>query len=118
MTQQGRPPDVAGIQEEIIREISRVHLESYGEGVREVSVSLHTEFVSVLMEVDLNRAERTLVESNHSDIVKSTRESYQFVIEPTFVAIIERATGRKVRGFASRTVIDDDPWSVEVFRLS
>lgn len=118
MNRQEQPPPAETTKEEIAREIARVHLESYGERARDVMVALHEDFVAVMMNVDLSQGERTLVDAGRADAVRRSREVYQETIAATFVAIVERATGRRVVGFASRAVIDDPaPWAAEIFRF-
>ena len=119
MTGPEHHPGANAIREEIAREIARVHLDSYGEAAFNLDVGLQGDFITVLMDVVLSRAEEMLVGGGKAEAVTYARESYQQVIESTFVAIIERATGRRVVGFASRTVVDGtSPWSAEVFRLA
>ena len=103
--------------EEISREISRVHEESYGAGLSEVKVMMQDDLVVVVMNAELNRAEQTLSDAGNGESVRRTREAFQDAIAPTFKAIIERATGRSVASFASRMVMAEQPWSAEVFRL-
>jgi uncharacterized protein YbcI len=112
-------PTAEAIKAEISRELIRVHEESYGEGATNLDVALHDTFVVVVLDVLLSPAERTLIEAGNEDSVTSIREAFQVAIETTFTAIIERATGRRVTGFASRMVVHGPgpPWSVEVFRL-
>ena len=109
-------PAVNEVKEEIVREIVRVHEESYGGGIENVEVEVGENLVALTMDVTLNRSEQTLVDAGSGDAVRYSREEFQTAIGPTFTAIVERATGRKVTAFASRMVIDP-PWSVEVFRL-
>jgi len=112
------PPDEA-VERQIAEEIARVHHESYGERVTNVRVALPEDMVYVAMDVVLSLAERTLLEAGRVDPVKTSREIYQEAIGEVFIAIVERATGRRVIGFASRTVLTvPDPWSVEIFRLA
>lgn len=112
-------PDPELVKAEIAREIARVHLDSYGEPAHDVHVVLHDRFVSVLMSVKLSRAEKTLLGAGRVEGVRAARETFQEVIAATFIAVVERATGRRVDGFASRTVIDPAaPWSAEIFRLA
>jgi uncharacterized protein YbcI len=106
-------------KEEIAREIVKVHQESYGTSARKVQVALHDDFIAVVLDLDLTQAERTLIERGNSDSVKATREAFQEAIEPTFTAIVERAVGRRVIGFASRTIVGTGgSWSIEAFRLA
>jgi hypothetical protein len=72
--------------------VLRVHRESYGTGAGDV----------VVHELD--------------EKVLSMRSAFQQVIEPTFTAIIERGTGRRVSSFLSTTHLDPS-YSVELFRL-
>lgn len=111
-------PTVDSVKDEIAREIVRVHEESYGQSATNVAVEVHSHFVAVVMDIFLSPAEKTLIDSGNPDSVKTTREAYQVAIAPTFKAIVERATGRTVESFASRTVLDNRvPWSAEIFRL-
>jgi uncharacterized protein YbcI len=104
---------------EIGREIALLHEHSYGEPVATPQVSVEEGFVAVLMDIELWKAEQTLIGAGHTEQVRRTREAYQDAVRATFTAIVERATGRRVVGFTSRTVIDEESgsWSVEVFRL-
>ncbi len=111
-------PGVEDAKEEIARELARVHDESYGPPALNLSVSLDDDVVAVLMDIELSPAERTLLDAGRPDAVRATREAYQEAIGEVFVAIVERATGRRVEGFASRTVLTEStPWAIEVFRL-
>lgn len=102
--------------EEIGREIERVHDEAYGGGLSNLEVLIRDDVVVVVMDVELNRAEQTLVDAGKHEAVRTTREAFQEAIAPTFKAIVERATGRTVKSFASRMIMEP-PWSAEVFRL-
>ena len=68
------------------------------------------------MDVELTRAEETLLESGRGDSIKTLRESYQEAFGPTFNAIVDRATGRKVVGFMSMMPVEP-LYAVELFRL-
>jgi len=109
-------PAATDVVEEIEREVLRVHEESYGTGARATHVHLVGEFVLVVLDVELTPAERTLIDAGRSETVKATRESYQLAIAPTFTAIVERATGRRVTGFLSAMSLDPI-FSAEFFRL-
>ena len=112
------PPGADTIKREIALEIARVHVESYGERVLNLSVAIDHEMIAVMMDVEYSAAERTLLGADRADAVRAAREAYQEAIASVFVAIVERATGRRVIGFASRMVIaEPTPWSVEIFRL-
>ena len=112
------PAGSEAVKRQIAIEIARVHAESYGERAANLKVAFDDELVAVMMDIEFSPAELTLIGAGREDAVVSTRESYQDAIGDVFVAIVERATGRRVEGFASRAVIvEPTPWSVEVFRL-
>jgi uncharacterized protein YbcI len=112
-------PSAEQVSDEIAREIARVHADSYGAAASEVEVLIKGDSVAVMMEVELTRGESTLTDAGHEDAVVNSREAFQEAIAATFSAIVERATGRRVERFASRTVIDEDgAWSIEAFRLA
>jgi uncharacterized protein YbcI len=104
------------MQTEIAAEVLRVHEENYGTGASNVDVHLVGDIVLVVLDVDLTTAERTLMTSGHVEAVKKTRESFQQAIAPTFAAIVERATGRKVRSFLS-SLSTEPLYATELFRL-
>lgn len=107
------------VKSEIARELVRVHEDNYGASATNVQVSLHEDFIAVILDIVLSGAERTLVGANCENAVQQGREAFQVAIAPTFTAIVERATSRRVEGFTSRTVIEGErPWSLEVFRLA
>jgi uncharacterized protein YbcI len=103
-------------REEIRREILRVHDEAYGSGAWNMDVHILDDTVLLLIDVDLSRSEQTLVAADQPDAVKGMREAFQVAIEPTFTAIVERATGRRVRSFHSSMNMDP-VYSIELFRL-
>jgi uncharacterized protein YbcI len=113
------PPGIEQVAAEIARGIARVHADSYGAPAKGVEVLIKGDSVAVMMEVELTDGESTLVDAGSQDTVINSREAFQDAIAATFSAIVERATGRRVKRFASRTLIDDDgAWSVEAFRLA
>ena len=75
------------------------------------------DLVVVLIDgLEFTVGERTLLDGGETAAVLNLRASFQKAIEPTFSAIIERATGRRVRTFLSNTDLAA-PLSVEFFRL-
>lgn len=105
------------IRDEIEREVLKLHHESYGDNVREAKVFVLDEFVLVIVDSRPTLAEKTLIEAGQGQAVRDTREAFQEAIAPTFKAIVERSTGRKVVGFSSRMELDP-LYAVEVFRLA
>ncbi len=110
-------PPLEEVRAEISREIERVQEESYGAPVTNMTVLLGENLVTVVMDVVWSRAEETLVEAGQGEAVRTTREAFQEAIAPTFTAVVERATGRRVQSFASRMIMGPEPWAAELFRL-
>jgi uncharacterized protein YbcI len=113
----GSGPDLREIEDEIAREILAVHEESYGVGASSISVHSGADVVTVLIDVELSKAEETLIDAGREEAVKGMREAYQLAIAPTFTAVVERATGRTVASFVSAMSMDP-LFSAEVFRLA
>jgi uncharacterized protein YbcI len=116
VTSEESSTDVKKACSDIATEMLRVHEENYGAGASNVDVHLSGDIVVVILDVELTAAERTLLDAGQQDAVKTTRESFQQAIAPTFAAIIERAIGRKVRSFISAMSLEP-VFSVELFRL-
>lgn len=103
-------------REQIARDVVRIHEESYGVATDHVDVHITDEVVLVIVDSDLTVSERTLLEAGKNDIVRAVRRSFQEAIAPTFAAVVERATGRRVRSFLSEMSVDP-VYSIEFFRL-
>ena len=112
------PPSEAEVEDEISREILRIHEESYGKGAGRAHTYVGEGFVIVVLDdLELLPNEKFLVESGEQDTVALVRSQYQLVIQASFSAAVERATGRRVTGFASTTSIDEPRFVAEVFKL-
>jgi uncharacterized protein YbcI len=109
--------ELSAVVGQIERELLRLQEDSYGAGASSIKAYVHDDAVFVLIDVELTRAERTLTEAGRESAVREMRETFQSVIEPTFTAIIERATGRRVDSFFSGMSMADT-YSIEVFRLA
>ena len=118
---QGRQPESPSaerIEEEISREILATHVDSYGRGARAAKVYLLEDLVVVLLEgLELQPNEAFMIENGHRDAVVSIRHQFEKAIGPQFVAIVERATGRRVNGFTSHAEVNGEPYAIEIFRL-
>jgi len=112
-------PSLGSAEEEIARELVRVHQEAYGQPVEDLRVAIHETFVAVVMEVRLTPAEEALAQAGSGAAVRTTREEFSQAIGPVYKAIVERATGRRVEGFVSRVAVEAErPWGVEIFLLA
>jgi uncharacterized protein YbcI len=104
-------------EEEITRELVRVHEESYGAGASAVETYVLDTAVLVILDLEITEAERTLLGAGKGEAVRRTREDFQQAVSATFIAVVERATGRRVTTWISRMSVEP-VYSVEVFRLA
>jgi uncharacterized protein YbcI len=112
------PPSQQEVEEEISREILRIHEESYGAGAGHAHTYLGGDFVIVVLEdPDLLPNEQFLIDNGKHETVAQVRSQYQLAIQATFTAAIERATGRSVVGFASTTAVGEPKFVAEIFKL-
>ncbi len=106
------------MKDEIALEILRIQEESYGKGAKRAHAFVGNGYVIVVLDdVELLPNEKFLIENGKQDTVTQVRAQYQHAIRASFSAAIERATGRKVVGFASMTSMDEPRFAAEVFRL-
>jgi uncharacterized protein YbcI len=99
-------------------ELLRIHEESYGRAAERAITHFVDDTLIVLMEgLELLPNEQFLIDNGQADTVAHVRSQYQKAIEPTFRAAVERATGRRVKGFSSHVHLGDDPFTAEIFRL-
>ena len=112
-----RPTD-RQVTEAISEQLLHIHRESYGRGAeRAVSHVIEDTLVVLLDGLELLPNEEFLVRNGAEDAVAEMRTKYQKAIEPTFRAAVERATGRRVIGFASHVTLEEPRFALEVFRL-
>jgi uncharacterized protein YbcI len=112
------PPSAQEVQDEISREILRIHEESYGKGAEQAHAFIAEDYVVVVLDdLELLPNEKFLVEHGKHETVVQVRTQYQHAIQASFRAAIERATGRTVVGFASTTSVDEPRFMAEIFRL-
>ncbi len=112
------PPTDRQVRDEVGREILRIYKESYGAGASNAETLVGDHWVIVVLEdLELLPNERFLVEKGEVDTVMQVRTQYQHAIRSNFSAAIERATGRRVIGFASTTSVEEPRFMAEVFRL-
>jgi len=112
------PPTEQQVRDEIAREVLRIYAESYGTGAERAEALVSGNWVIVVLDhLELLPNEKFLVENGKHDTVLQVRTQYQRAIQSSFSAAIERATGRKVIGFASTTSIEEPRFMAEVFRL-
>jgi uncharacterized protein YbcI len=110
------PPIDGAMRSAISQAIVRIHAEHYGKGATQAKTYVWDNLVVTVLRDVLTVAERTLVDADRADTVREVRATFQFSLEDTFRAAIERLTGRRVHSFMSQV----DPArgiGVEVFVL-
>ena len=90
------PPTRESAEEEISRELVQIHEDSYGAGVSAIKSYVLDDAVLVILDLEITEAERTLLDAGRADAVRGIREDFQKVVGSTFIAVVERATGRRV----------------------
>ncbi len=91
--------------------------EFYGRGPARTKSYYEDDLVTCLLRGGFSRVERTLLEGGRGSSVIQQRMEFQEVMRERFVAVIERATGRRVIGFMSGNQQDPDIMC-EVFILA
>jgi len=106
------------VADEICRDLLAIHRDSYGRSAGNAEAHiLHNTVIVILDELELLPNEEFLIAQGQEEAVGSVRTQYQKAIEPTFRAAVERATGRRVIGFASHFQIEEPRFMAEIFRL-
>lgn len=112
-------PSLDPVEDELIRELRRVHEDAYGRPATNMQVGIDEAFVAVVMDVELTDAEEEMVQGGNGAAVRATREEFSHAIRPVYEALVERATGRRVEGFVSRVSLEPrHPWGTEIFLLA
>jgi uncharacterized protein YbcI len=94
-----------------------VYAEHIGRGPTRVRTSFGRDLVAVVLEETLTKAERRLVADGESDMVVTTRRTFQRTMREDLVGAVERLTGRTVAAFLSDQHVNPDV-AVEVFVLA
>jgi uncharacterized protein YbcI len=110
------PPIDGAMRSAISQAIVRIHAEHYGKGATQAKTYVWDNLVVTVLRDVLTVAERTLIGVDHADTVRDVRTTFQFSLEPTFRAAVERVTGRRVHSFMSQ-VDPGNGLGVEVFVL-
>lgn len=116
MTERDQRP-LGNARATISREIVRLQADHYGKGPTKARTYMFDDLVVVVLEETFTKAEKTLVERGERDAIQHIRRRFQQQMADGFVAVVERATGQKVRVFLSETDIESDV-SVETFLLA
>jgi uncharacterized protein YbcI len=112
-------PSPEAVANGIARGLVAIHHDSYGSAAQDAHVHIVGNMVvAILDDIELLPNEEFMIEHGQAETVKQLRDSFQKAIEPTFRAAVERATGRRVTGFASHTQLEEPRFAVEIFRLA
>ena len=116
MTSLSLPTIDGAVRSAISQAIVQVHVEYYGKGATQAKTYVWDNLVVTVLRDVLTVAERTLVDVDRVDTVRDIRTKFQFTLQPTFCAAIERLTGRRVHSFMSQ-VDPANGLGVEIFVL-
>lgn len=97
--------------------MTQLHRQYYGRGPTKAKTYIQDDLVVVVLEETFTVAERTLVDRGEIDAIQQIRRRFQQQMADEFTAVVEQATGRKVRAFLSETHLEADV-SVEIFLLA
>jgi uncharacterized protein YbcI len=110
------PPPPGPLLAEVTNAIVQLHRSHYGKGpTRSKSYLLDDVLVCVMGDV-FTTVERTLVEAGEHSKVRETRLAFQDAMRERFTEAVEQVTGRRVLGFTSQVLVDQDV-AMEVFVL-
>lgn len=109
--------DRAAIAAAIAEQITAIHEESYDTPVTRAVTDVLDDVVLVILDIELSIIEQRMIEYGRGKLVHDIRHAVQTAEEASFVAVVERATGRRVVAFSSHTHLDP-PFAAELFRLA
>jgi uncharacterized protein YbcI len=99
---EGAPRPERSVTQQIANEMVRLYKEQFGRGPTRVRADFaNADLLIVSLEETLTPAERSMVRMGEHQRLRDVRLFFQHASEPEFRSIIERLTGRKVRGFVS-----------------
>src|SRR3954470_7507626 len=102
----------------LAEEILSIHRETYGKGAERTDAYLTGDSVVCFLDgLELLPNEAFMLERDMGDAIVDIRERYQEAVGATFIAAVERATGRRVTSFLSKMSLNPH-FVVEIFRLA
>jgi uncharacterized protein YbcI len=101
---------------EISNGIVQLMSHHYGRGPNKAKTFVVDQYVLVVLEDLLTRAETTMVENGHADMVRDMRITFQADMADEFKGVVETALNRKVKTYQSQIVFDP-PMGFEIFVL-
>ena len=106
-----------GVSQRISRGMVALFKQHVGRGPGLARTFVNDDIVTVILHDTLTPVERTLTGSEHADVVRDMRRSFQSAICDEMIALIERETSCDVKAFMSdHSVLPD--YAVECFVLA
>ena len=100
--------DLKGQSTAISNGIGSLHREHYGRGADRIRTRIHNDSVATTLEDCFTTVEHKMVAEGAFLQVRETRTMFQDWMGPSFIKIVEEATGQKVRAFFSQVSHDPD----------
>lgn len=102
------------LRREISRALVAIFKEATGRGPAQALTYINEHVILTLLSDTMTTAERTLLDEDEDQAVRSLRRVFQGVVRDQAIEAVERLTGRKVLAFLSDHAVDPD-YAVEVF---
>jgi uncharacterized protein YbcI len=109
-------PALGPLLAEVTNAVVKLHRTHYGKGPTRSKSYLFDDVLMCVMRDVFTPVERTLVEGGEADKVRETRLAFQDAMRQTFTEAVERILERRVLGFTSQVLLDQDI-AIEVFVL-
>ncbi len=98
--------------------IRRTYRDCFGIEPADATVWISEDLVVVIVDVELERTERTLQDEGHAESVCASRDAIAQTVAAEHREIVEQATGRRVCASVSKAFVESSSWEAEVFRLA
>jgi hypothetical protein len=109
-------PDHASVASNICGDLATMHEPGYGT-TGMFRTCYIDDLVVVADDIQLTDAERQMLARGRGDCIRANRVAFQYVTGPLFIAMVERATGRRVLAFSGEVHLEA-LFEVAVFRLA
>jgi uncharacterized protein YbcI len=83
-------------------DVASIHAAGYERAIQRISTTFEADSVTCELHIELSPAEELLLEHHHA-AVRDQRESFDHTLEAACKAAVERATGRRVNAFLTKT---------------
>jgi uncharacterized protein YbcI len=103
-----QPSSPGPLLAEVTNAVVQLHRSHYGKGpTRSKSYLVDDVLICVMSDV-FTTVERTLIDNDEAASVRETRLAFQDAMADHFIEAVERIMGRRVLGFTSQVVTDED----------